>query len=62
MRSQQIGFGEDLAKRPRAAACLKRMSLSNRPMVLVPVVLCCSCRLGSAAARSPAATPFTLHL
>ena len=25
MRSQLIGFGEDLAKRPRAAACLKRM-------------------------------------
>jgi hypothetical protein len=25
MRSQQIGSGEDLAKRPRAAACLKPM-------------------------------------
>jgi hypothetical protein len=25
MRSQQIGFGENLAKRPRAVACLKRM-------------------------------------
>jgi hypothetical protein len=25
MRSQQIGFGENLAKRPRAAACLKPM-------------------------------------
>jgi hypothetical protein len=62
MRSQQIGFGENLAKRPRAVACLKLMSVFNNPMVLVPVVLCCSCRSRSAARRSPAATPFTIHL
>jgi hypothetical protein len=35
MRSQQIGFGEDLAKRPRAAACLKRMRSEEQAVKLM---------------------------
>jgi hypothetical protein len=35
MRSQQIGFGENLAKRPRAVACLKRMRSEEQAVKLI---------------------------